>query len=1033
MVALLLAVSPWVATAQNAATTPNQGARAETPDNETQQQLETLPVEALQWESLAELSSEANVVASATSSDEDEDTRAANATSQSGSPAAGLSYDGLSPMHDAVSVDGLSVDQSFRSGPRGAAGGGASSRSSYSEGAVGSFRLLLHNVSAEYGGAAGGLLSVQSRSGLAEVRGHGSGFALLRDSVLAATNPFSLVTHYRDGIVTSGLVKPSGSLTQLGGTYGSPLTSRYLPVKWRKRIFAFGSLDLHLHDDKIVSTPATSDFYSLSADQIDLLGNRGVTSAETKAALNYLDSLTGITTRHAYRVQAFGRVDAALTAHDRLALTYNAERYEAPSGAALGQASDAVVARGTASLGDSVVQIDAETARWNHLFSQRWSNEVRAQVARDLEYETPHAPLPQEPAIAPGGYAPQVSIAPDGFAYGTPSSLGRTAYPDEMRYQAADTMRLRFGHHLLAVGGDWSRVQDRIAATTNAEGAFLYESGTVAEPNGLVNWITDYTLNVNAYPAAGCRPAQGSSLHYFCFNSYTQSFGPSQTEFVLHDFDGFAEDAMRVRKNFTLTVGLRYDYRLLPLPQTPNFTLDGDVAALGVPIGGATAVFPEDRNNFGLRFGAAWSPKFVTMHVGYGMFYGRTPGATVRAALTDTALGSTTSSVRIRPTTETACPQRMNEGFGYPCAFTGYPAGVAAVLQTGSALLFSKRFRSPAVQRASLTLEREVGKRLSLRASYAMALAVQLPQSVDLNIAPSQTLVQYTLQGGDAYPDAFPGLHTGETFVVPLYTSRRISQYGPVTALVSHANSTYHAGSVEARWRGWHGLAARGSYTFSRAIDYGPQGSATPATDGQFDPYRDGYDKGLSNQNFPQRFAGNLQYETHVRGGKVVTRALDHWRLAAIATAGSGAPYSYEIYGGPYLSGGRETINGSGGAIYLPTVGRNTLRLPMRSKVDLRLGRELSGGAHVRLNVFAEAFNLLNSESLSRVQTRAFLVGTAAETNGCPATSATTLIFQDAAAIACEGQNSLPFGTPTSSTTGASREREVEIGLRARF
>jgi hypothetical protein len=60
-------------------------------------------------------------------------------------------------------------------------------------------------------------------------------------------------------------------------------------------------------------------------------------------------------------------------------------------------------------------------------------------------------------------------------------------------------------------------------------------------------------------------------------------------------------------------------------------------------------------------------------------------------------------------------------------------------------------------------------------------------------------------------------------------------------------------------------------------------------------------------------------------------------------------------------------------------------------------------------------------------------VGTAAETNGCPATSATTLIFQDAAAIACEGQNSLPFGTPTSSTTGASREREVEIGLRARF
>jgi hypothetical protein len=1023
VVALLLVGSSLVATAQSASS-----AATKPLDNEAQQQLETLPVEALQWESLAELSSEANAVAGATASDVEQE--AGDATTQAGSAAAGLSYDGLSPIHDAVNVDGLSIEQSFRSGPRGVAGGGANSRSSYSEGAVGSFRVLLHNVSAEDGGAAGGLLSVQSRGGLAETRGHGSAFVLRRDSVLAATNPFSVVTHYRDGVVTSGLVKPSGSLTQFGGTYGAPLTSQHLPVKWRKRMFVFGSLDLQLHDDKIVSTPATSDFYSLSEDQTALLGNRGVTAVATRAALNYLDSLTGVVARHAYRVQGFGRVDAALTARDQIALTYSVERYEAPSGAALGQASDAVVARGTASLGDSTVHVDAETARWNHLFSQRWSNEVRAQVARDLEYETPHSPLPQEPAIAPGGYAPQVSIAPDGFAYGTPSSLGRTAYPDEMRYQVADTMRLRLGHHLLSVGGDWSHVQDRIAATTNAEGAFLYESGTVAEPNGLVNWITDYTLNVNAYPAAGCRPAQGSSLHYFCFNSYTQSFGPSQTEFVLHDFDGFAEDAMRVRKNLTLTVGLRYDYRLLPLPQTPNVTLDGDVAALGAPIGGATAVFPEDRNNFGLRFGAAWSPKFVTMHVGYGVFYGRTPGATLRAALTDTALGSTTSSVRIRPSTETVCPQMIGEGFGYPCAFTGYPAGVAAVLQTSSALLFSKRFRSPAVQRASLTLEREVGKRLSLHASYALAVAVQLPQSVDLNVASTKTLVQYTLQGGDGYE----GLHTGETFVVPLYTARRISQYGPVTAMVSNANATYHAGSVEARWRGQHGLEARGSYTFSRAIDYGPQGSATPSTDGQFDPYRDGYDKGLSNQNFPQRFAGDLQYELNVRGGPLgLRRALDHWRIAAIATAGSGAPYSYNVYGGPYLSGGRETINGSGGATYLPTVGRNTLRLPMRSKVDLRFSREFPVGPHVRLNAFAEAFNLLNSESLSRVQTRAFLVGTTAETNGCPATSATTLVFQDAAAIACEGQNSLPFGMPTSSTTGTSHERQVEIGFHARF
>jgi len=135
------------------------------------------------------------------------------------------------------------------------------------------------------------------------------------------------------------------------------------------------------------------------------------------------------------------------------------------------------------------------------------------------------------------------------------------------------------------------------------------------------------------------------------------------------------------------------------------------------------------------------------------------------------------------------------------------------------------------------------------------------------------------------------------------------------------------------------------------------------------------------------------------------------------------------------LSGGRETINGSGGATYLPTVGRNTLRLPPRGKVDLRLGRDVKVGRRFELNTFAEAFNLLNSQNISGVETRAFLVGTAATIgNPTPTGGPTPLIFQDAAAIAAEGlTTTMPFGTPNSSTTGTSRERQVELGVRLRF
>jgi hypothetical protein len=462
-------------------------------------------------------------------------------------------------------------------------------------------------------------------------------------------------------------------------------------------------------------------------------------------------------------------------------------------------------------------------------------------------------------------------------------------------------------------------------------------------------------------------------------------------------------------------VGARYEYLLLPLPQAPNLVLDDYLASAGV--GAATGVFPEDRNNVGPRTSVAWSPRgWFTLRAGYGLFFGRVPGATLRAALTDTALPTSTTRVRITPATITQCPQvtGVAQGFGYPCAYTSAPP--AAVAQTTSATVLAGRFRMPAVQRGSLEVERALGRHASVRAEYAMALAVQLPGSVDVNIAPATGAGSFVIQGGR---------FDGETFVVPVYSQRRVTQYGAVTEVVSNANATYHAGTVEAQWRG-AGLEMRGSYTFSRAIDYGPQLSATPALNGQFDPFVPGYDKGLGSLNVPQRFTGAALWSPHVAGAGV-RRGLDGWRVAAIGVASSGAPYSYGVFGGTRLTGGHESLNGSGGATWLPTVGRNTLRLPVRGRVDLRVGRELRAGPRVQVSAFAEAFNLLNMQSISSVETRAFEVGTAV--NGV-----TPLVFQDAAELAAAGLTTQrPFGTANSSTTGLSRERQVEFGVRVQF
>jgi len=320
-----------------------------------------------------------------------------------------------------------------------------------------------------------------------------------------------------------------------------------------------------------------------------------------------------------------------------------------------------------------------------------------------------------------------------------------------------------------------------------------------------------------------------------------------------------------------------------------------------------------------------------------------------------------------------------------------------------------------------------VGRHAWVRAFYSMAIAQQLPQSVDANISPSSATIQFMIQGGDGHA----GIVNGQMFRLPFYTSRLLTQYGPVTEIESNANAAYHGGTIEARWRG-ASVEAQGSYTFSRAIDYAPMTSATPRTSGQLDPFTDRYDKGISGLNFPQRFAGDLIYRLKISSGpKELRAAFNGMRVAAIARAGSGAPYSYGVYGGSYLSGGGDSLNGSGGATYLPTVGRNTLRLPARSNVDARISRGFRMGGRVHGEGFVEAFNLLNTVQLTRVETRAFLVGTPVVVKGV--TGPTPLIFQDAATIATEGLTTPAFGAPLSSTSGANRELQVELGVRVQF
>jgi len=1024
----------------------------------TERDLTALPVDGGQWRSLALTVPGANGAAGADEA------------------AGDVSFRGVAVTQNSSSTDGANADDSFggmragsgveeevaagsdavsdRASGVGSGGGSvadggqrAGSEYTFAQGAVREFRVEGQGSAATYGSAlyghgVGGVVTTVSRAGGTKL--HGMAFYTLRDSAWAAANPFAVASSYVNGLVTSGVAKPPDQRQQFGGSVGGPLlwvNGRDDPGSAQgrrpdqgQRVSYFYAFDQQLRDFPAISSPGYAGFYALTATQTALLANRGVTAAKTMAALNYLDSLTGTVPRQADQTVNFARLDWQRSGGTRAVLEYNRARWSNPAGARSG----AVVDRGIASIGSSYGKVDDGVGRWVQMLAHGLSNELRVQYGRELQYETAQAPLAQEPNIGPGGMPPEVSIGPDGLLFGTPAALGQKAYPDERRIEIADVGSWVRGRHFVQFGGDFSMIRDYTDSLANTDGTFSYDSGvTGGKAGGLVDWITDYTFGVNAYPNGGC-PKITAEIHDFCFRSYSQSFGQQSLTFSTQEWAGFLQEDWRLAPQLTLHAGLRYEYQFLPLPQQPNAALDEVFGGMG-----ATSVFPEDRNNFGPRLGVAWQPLGVgrgVIRVGYGVYFGKLPGATVRAALLDTALPSSVTQVRITPATETVCPQMTTVGFGYPCSYPAEPSGLVAA--TTSASVFDRHFRLPAIQQGTLAIEHEVGWGVLGSAEYQVNLDRQLPNSVDINIAPSNDVQMFRLQGGTGAI----GVQNGETFVIPVYSARVSTSFGPVTDMISNANATYNGLTLQAR-RGLgsgrsgysgvgRGLEFRVGWTWSKAIDYGQNAGAVPRTNGQFDPFTVRYDKGQSALNFPHRIVATVVWSPQVGlREKALRTVANGWSLAAIFAESSGRGYSYDIFGGTRLSGGHESINGSGGAVVLPTVGRNTLRLPDTANLDARLSRSfrLLRSEGLSLRASAEVFNVANHLNYSGVQQRAFLVGTPAPLNGTTGPEVTPLVFQNAAEVATEGLNVQPFGAYTAAGTSQARERQVQVSLRLEF
>jgi hypothetical protein len=141
------------------------------------------------------------------------------------------------------------------------------------------------------------------------------------------------------------------------------------------------------------------------------------------------------------------------------------------------------------------------------------------------------------------------------------------------------------------------------------------------------------------------------------------------------------------------------------------------------------------------------------------------------------------------------------------------------------------------------------------------------------------------------------------------------------------------------------------------------------------------------------RYVGAIVYQpqTHFHN-LILKQTLGGWRIAPLVQAQTGLPYSASITSTSFktvtlTNGTTATLAGSGvngagsSSTRIPWQGRNSFNYPKTAVFDLRLGKnfyidnKIPMFERVRLELFAEVFNVMNHQNITGITTEAFTLG----------------------------------------------------------
>ena len=619
------------------------------------------------------------------------------------------------------------------------------------------------------------------------------------------------------------------------------------------------------------------------------------TDAETLAGLARLEAKAADWERKQDQNVLIAKIDYQLAAAHRITLRYNHQNFTGQGFEFTGST------RAFEGSGDSLVRTRTLNGSLTSVLRPTFFNEFRVQYARDNEPGTANSTLPQADVRHNGQ---------------TVLVIGQNSFsPRETtieRMQVADTITWVRGRHTFKAGADVNRDEIKNLFPGNFAGVYLFN--TVASFNrGIPN---------------------GSGERYTQAFAGPDTTGP-ETNPDITEYAAFVQDEWKVRRNLTLSMGLRYDLQSFAKPQVRN--PDAQLAAAGID----TSFLATDKNNVAPRLGVAWNAgRDTVVRAGYGLFYGRTPSIMV---------GTAHSNNGINVQTITLSGAQVPATLVYPARLEAIPTGAAAARPT--IFVFDRDYENPEVHQASAGIEHALRDDLAIGASFLHVAGRSLQRSRDFNVGTPVPTAIAVQGGGSVTIDQFP-------------TTRPFSNFDRIIRFESTAESTYNGLTLEVR-RPFRGrLQASLSYTLGKVEDTKPDatavvpGSTTDDAKHASNPANFDADRapGDNDQRHRVVFSGVWDMGYANEAGGITGALLGNWSLSWIASASSGQPYSRLI---------ANDVNRDGNARNdIVPGGRNAERLPNAYVVDLRLARRIGIGGRAKLEIIGEAFNLLNSTNI---------------------------------------------------------------------